>query len=137
MKVYLDSCAVIYLIEKKEPWRQRLEQRLAPDIGTLPAIHFSELTRLECRVGPLLKSDDAALAEYEEFFAAPRFSVIEMGRGVFDLATDLRAAHKLKTPDALHLAAALFAACDEFWTNDTRLAKATENRIRLVALHEL
>ena len=27
----------------------------------------------------------------------------------------------LKTPDAIHLAAALHYQCDEFWTNDNRL----------------
>lgn len=133
----MDSCAVIYLIEKKEPWCRPIKQRLAPDIGPLPIICFSPLTRLECRVGPLAKAEYAILSEYEDFFAAPLFCFIDMGREVFELATDLRVAHKLKTPDALHLAAALHSGCDEFWTNDKRLAKAVENRIRLVAFTEL
>jgi len=49
---------------------------------------------------------------------------------VFDLATELRARQGLKTPDALHLAAALHTGCDEFWTNDERLVRAASGRIR-------
>ena len=35
-----------------------------------------------------------------------------------------RVQHGLKTPDALHLAAALHHGCTEFWTNDDRLRAA-------------
>lgn len=37
---------------------------------------------------------------------------------------------------ALHLAAAIHARCDEFWTNDDRLAKAAEGRISVVAFDQ-
>ena len=36
-----------------------------------------------------------------------------LSRVVFDLATDLRARHRLKTPDALHQAAAIRTRCDD------------------------
>jgi predicted nucleic acid-binding protein len=52
----------------------------------------------------------------------------------FDLATELRARHGLKVPDALHLAAAIEGGCDEFWTNDTRLDKAASGYLKTVAL---
>jgi predicted nucleic acid-binding protein len=39
------------------------------------------------------------------------------------MAAELRAASGVKTPDALHLATALHHGCDEFWTNDDRLAR--------------
>ncbi|MBK8598626.1 MAG: PIN domain-containing protein [Holophagales bacterium] len=41
--------------------------------------------------------------------------------GPFDLAADLRVQHGLKTPDAIHAAAAIRHGCSEFWTNDQRL----------------
>jgi len=37
------------------------------------------------------------------------------------------------TPDALHLAAAIDAGCDEFWTNDRRLERAAAERIEVIA----
>jgi predicted nucleic acid-binding protein len=55
-----------------------------------------------------------------------------MDRAVFDLATELRVRYGIKTPDALHLAVALHAACEELWTNDRRLASAAEGRIRIL-----
>ena len=58
-----------------------------------------------------------------------------MGVGhVFDLATELRAEHGIKTPDALHLAAAIHGGCDALWTNDKRLARAAAERIRIKVL---
>lgn len=56
---------------------------------------------------------------------------------MFDLATELRARHGLKTPDALHLAAAIACGCNELWTNDGRLTRATDNRIRVVTFGQL
>ena len=134
VRVYLDSCTVIYLVEQKKPWCLDIADRLMPKTGPLPLVHFSDLTRLECRVGPMLKSDLIALAEYDDFFAAPGFSLISLDQAVFDLATELRARHRLKTPDALHLAAAIHCGCDEIWTNDTRLSNAPEDRLRIERL---
>ena len=58
---------------------------------------------------------------HDPFFLPPRFEVAPFNRSVFDLAAELRAKFKLKTPDALHVAAARASGCDEFWTNDRRL----------------
>lgn len=137
MLAYLDSCVVIYLVEKREPWRTHIRSRLLPPTGPLPVIWYSELTRMECRVGPKLRDDPTALSEYDAFFATPRFQRVTMDTPVFDLATDLRARHRTKTPDALHLAAAICAGCDEFWTNDHRLEKTSEGRLRIVVTNNL
>ncbi len=50
---------------------------------------------------------------------------------VIDLASRLRIDHRIKTPDALHLAAALVAGCAQFWTNDAHLAKAADNSLEV------
>lgn len=55
--------------------------------------------------------------------------MIDLNRIVFGQATDLRVIHNLKTPDALHLAAALTANCDQFWTNDQQLVKAINDKL--------
>ena len=67
---------------------------------------------------------------YSRLLAHPRSA------SVFALASELRAAHRIKTPDALHLAAALAGGCTEFWTNDDRLANAAASHVRVVALDE-
>jgi predicted nucleic acid-binding protein len=55
--------------------------------------------------------------------------MISWDREIFDLATQIRAKHGTKTPDALHLAVAVVAQCEEFWTNDHRLTAAARGRI--------
>jgi len=132
---YLDSCVVIYLIEAQEPWHTRVRTRLLPmPAGAEPEICFSDLTRLECRVGPLMRGDAQALTEYDDFFATPGVRRAALDAPAFDLATELRARHRIGTADALHLAAAIVAGCDEFWTNDLALEKAAAGRVRIVAM---
>ena len=48
--------------------------------------------------------------------------------------TASRAAHRLKTPDALHLVAAIESRCNQFWTNDKRLAIAAAGHLEVHAL---
>ena len=45
--------------------------------------------------------------------------------GVFRRAAEIRAQFNFRTPDALHLAAAVEAACDVFLTNDAQLTRFT------------
>ena len=53
---------------------------------------------------------------------------------LFERATLLRAESRLKTADALHLAAAITAGCQQFITNDLRLARAAADHIDVLAL---
>lgn len=124
---YLDSCVVIYYIEKEPTLAPRIGAALRALGGQGRAV-ASDLTRMECRVGPRSKDDNDLLARYDAFFALGNVEFAALDAAAFDLATDLRATHGLKTPDALHLAAAIRHGCDEFWTRDRRLASAAMTR---------
>ena len=137
MRVYLDSCMTIYLIEGAAEMRERVGARLLGDAGARPTIAFTDLSRLECRVKPLATGNAATLLDYDAFFATPGYLRLNLDGSVFDLATELRARHRLTTPDALHLAAAIVAGCDEFWSNDDRLRHAAEARMRVVSMDHL
>jgi predicted nucleic acid-binding protein len=127
--VYLDACVVIYWVEDHPVHFQRIDTMLAtPETRVVS----TELCRLECRVQPLRESNPQVLAMYDQFFDGTDLRYVPLDRAVFDLATELRARHGLKAPDALHLAAALEGGCEEFWTSDERLAKAAAGRIALV-----
>ena len=132
MRVYPDTCMVIYAVEQHpELWPRLRDTWLC---SARPSFAVSELTRLECRVGPFRQGDNTLLARYERFFSTPGLLWVTPSRRVFDLATELRARHRLKTPDALHLAAAIAAGCEEFWTNDHRLDAAATGYLRPVTL---
>lgn len=135
MRAYVDSCIVIYLIEGADALRRWIRAALEPFRDDSPVACFSDLTRLECQVGPIRAGDTALLHEYQTFFSLRELGKIRLDLEVFDLAAELRARHKLKTPDALHLAASLWGGCDEFWTNDHRLASAAEGRIQIRVPH--
>lgn len=127
-RIYLDSCLLIYLLEGE---RELSEAVLARMKGAPAEAEFcvSDLTRLECRVGPLRRGDGELLALYERFFASEGVVHIPVDPAAFEVATELRARHGARTPDALHLAAAIVGNCGSFWTNDHRLAPAAEGRI--------
>lgn len=130
-RIYWDSCVAIYRVEHVEPWSSRLAAREA-ELGDEFVLCVSDLTWMECRVGPVASGHAELLARYDEFFARAELVRVPLDREVFRLATQLRATHRLKTPDALHLAAALSAGCDELWTNDHRLDTAAAAALSVI-----
>ncbi len=126
MRVYLDSAPIIYLVEAVAPYAALLEARLsAPD--TLQVC--SDLTRLECRVKPLQTGNQALLTAYNRYLTEIIAESVPLSRVVVDRATELRAQYGFRTPDALHLAAAIISGCDVFLTNDRRLCRCTDIQV--------
>jgi uncharacterized protein len=117
-RVYLDSCIIIYLVEEHPTYAPQLENRLL-NAGSL-GLAFSALSEMECLVMPLRNRNQALIDKFRGWFQQAEFLLLE--RGVFQRASILRADYpSLKTPDAIHLAAARRHGCIEFWTNDDRL----------------
>ena len=56
---------------------------------------------------PALWGDQASLDRFEALFAQPDLLVVELSASVVELATQLRANHGLRTPDALQAACCL------------------------------
>ena len=136
--VYLDACAVIYFVERHPQYFGVLMQRMFTVSGE-PSVRLvmSELLRLECRLKPWRDADVALLARYDAFFGLAEHVWVPLNRPVFDRAMALRADHRLKMPDALHLAAALHGGCDEFWTHDSQLQRAAQGRMTLHTFENL
>ena len=130
--IYLDSCIVIYLIEGPDSFREICYRALAARKTDGVQLCFTGLTRLECRMLPTRKGQQQVLEEYDNFFSLPETRLLLINERVFEMATELRAFQSLKTPDALHLAAALQHGCAEFWTNDLRLKPAAADRLQIV-----
>ena len=63
----------------------------------------------------------ALLQDFDDYFANTIVEMIPLTRDVVDHATEIRAQYNFKTPDSLHLAAAIISNCDVFLTNDQRL----------------
>lgn len=130
---YLDASAVIYLIEGAASIRAQVAAHVAyaekHPIGRLLA---SRLSRFECRVKPLRAGDAAMLATYDAFFTRARLSMLDVSEAVLDRATELRAHHGFKVPDAIHLATAIEAGADVFLTGDSGLMKCPGVNVELL-----
>lgn len=72
------------------------------------------------------------LTQYDRLFTSPVTRRLDLNDAVYRYATELRATQRLKTPDALHLAAAIEHGCDSFWTRDNRLVQTVSGRIQLI-----
>ncbi|HKO48946.1 MAG TPA: PIN domain-containing protein [Polyangiaceae bacterium] len=66
------------------------------------------------------------LERYDTLFGADRVAVLDVSEQVINRATDLRARHGFKTPNAIHLATALESSAAEFWTGDAALSRCTD-----------
>jgi uncharacterized protein len=120
-KIYLDSCIVIYLAEHHPVFAPILTSRIAALENT--ELCISPLVRLEVLVKPMRDANQDLLTHYDKLLA--RLNHLTITEEVYEIALSLRARQALKTPDALHIATARFHHCQQFWTNDERLATQT------------
>ena len=120
--LFLDACAVVYLIEAEAGFHAHVVGQLRELRGCWPGARLavSRLSVLECLVKPMREGATDLIAEYRAFFGASDLSVVELDAQVVDLALTLRARHGLRTRDALQAASALALPSDgrRFITND-------------------
>ena len=129
--IYLDACCFIYLVEGQPEWRTVVAQRLR-NLEPASKLITSQLARLECRTKPMRDGNRALLERYDALFAADRVVVVDVSEHIIDRATDLRARHGFKTPDAIHLATALESSAAEFSTADAALSRCSDIAVTLL-----
>ena len=116
--VYLDTNPIIYSVEKHPIYWPLLQPLWQAAKGKTIEIVSSDLALLETLIGPV-KARDAALANaYEQLFQQAQTRLLPITQPILREAARLRAATRLKTPDALHAATAQQAGCALFVTND-------------------
>lgn len=75
----------------------------------------------ELLVGPMKDNNLAAAESIEQFFDSDAMTMLPYARQAVGLFAELRARHRVKALDALHLAIAASAGVDLFLTHDRRL----------------
>lgn len=118
--IYLDSCILIYAMEDRGARGAAVRRALA-DVEV--EVASSALALQECLVRPMRERNAELRDRYLAMF--DHIETVDLDAAVFVRAAELRADFSLKTPDALHLAAAQVSGCTELWTNDPRLATAS------------
>jgi len=84
-------------------------------------------------VRPLRESNVRALERLDAFFEDPGLSVVAMETAVLDKATELRAHHGLRTPDAIQAASLLTVdPKGAFVTGDGDFVKVPDLRVERI-----
>lgn len=120
--VALDASIFIYYLENHPHYAALANPYFdAHDRGQLRIV-TSAVTLLEVLVRPLRYGDLEVVAQYEDMLSG-RVGIwmIDIDRDQLMLASRLRAEFRLKTADALQLAAAIATGCTQFITNDKRI----------------
>jgi predicted nucleic acid-binding protein len=134
--VYVDTSAVIYRVEQIEPYCTAAMPLWDALDAQRQQVVTSGLTLLEVLVKPL-RDGNAALANLyrQVLLGTLGLDCLPVDRAVLESAAQLRAAHHLKTPDAIHAATALGHGCTLFVTNDADFRRVPG--LPVVVLREL
>jgi predicted nucleic acid-binding protein len=122
-KVAVDSCLVICRIIGDRPEYTSGIASLFHEVDTGEVVLFGSTLLLTEVVGGGF-ADPPDLAKENQIrmiLENPKtITLVQVTRQVALIARDLRASHRLKTPDAIHLASAIFADVDIFMTTDKK-----------------
>ena len=111
----LDTAAFIYFIEENAAYLPVLEPVFSQADSGRRTVVTSSLTLLEVLVVPYRAGDLPLAKRYEALLTGSRgVRLVDLDRDQLRAAAQLRALHRVRTPDALQLAAALSAGCKAF-----------------------
>ena len=132
----VETAPFIYFVERHARYTDLVHAIFdRADRGEIQII-TSVITLLEVLVLPI----EAGQRELQEQYRAMLLDTLHVvavpvSAVIAEQAAILRAAYRLRTPDALHIATALSLGCDAFVTNDHALKRVRE--IRVIVLDEL
>jgi predicted nucleic acid-binding protein len=132
MIIYLDTNILIYAVEHHPIFGPRARTRLANVQSVGDALMISDLTCMECLVGPLRAGNTSLEAQFRVFFAVAGLHLVSIAPAVCERAARIRAKSLFKPRDALQLAAAVEHGADVFLTNDVRLSSFPDLTVELL-----
>lgn len=119
--VGLDTAPLIYFIEENPIYIETVRPFFeAMDRGDFTVV-TSTITLLEVLVHPLRGKNKELAAEYRDILLNSQLMTLGVSNAIAEQAARLRAAHNIRTPDAIQISAALNAGATHFFTNDVRL----------------
>lgn len=126
----LDTVAFIYFIEENPEFLPLLEPVFEQVDGGRREIVTSSVTLLEVLVVPYRAGNLSLVKRYDQLLRGSRgVRLVDLDADQLHAAAQLRALYRIKTPDALQLAAAMSAECKVFVTNDRRLPDVSGLRV--------
>lgn len=123
-RIYVDANTVIYRVEHLEPYASASNSIWEGLQDRTCELESSELILLEVLVKPMKDGNVALASVYRKILLETvGLTCHPIDRAILEIAANLRAAHRLKTPDSIHAATALRHGSSLFLTNDTDFRK--------------
>ena len=134
--VGLDTAPLIYFIEENLAYLETVRPFFeAMDHGEFSVV-TSVVTLLEVLVHPFRRGDATLAQQYRDILLnAEGLTTILLSQDIAEEAARLRAAHNIRTPDAIQMATAIHEGASFFLTNDARLPSLP--RLKVLVLGEL
>ncbi len=134
--VGLDTSPLIFFIEKHPVYADVVRPFFqAVDRGEIHVV-TSTVTLLEVLVHPIRRKDESLAHQYNDILlTSPHIFTMPVTPVTAQLAAELRADYKLKTPDAIQLAVAMTNNAAAFLTNDRDYGSVPS--IDVIKLHDV
>lgn len=128
-----DTAPFIYFIERHPVYLDLMREIVrridaGAIVGRSSVVTLTEVLTRPKQVGDLITEQ----AYRRRLLGSRNFMLVPIDTDTAADAANLRARYRLRTPDALQIAAALRAGGEAFLTNDTALGRVTELRVLLL-----
>lgn len=121
-KVYFDTNIFIYLLQDHHEFSEICLSIIQSAVDKELDGYSGDLVLAELLVKPLKDNNARAVKAVKDLFTEDtRIELLPHTRSAFITAAHLRANHKIKLPDALHLATAIENHIEIFLTNDRNI----------------
>jgi predicted nucleic acid-binding protein len=125
-RIALDTSIFIYQLETNPKYLPLTDDIFAWIERPGSRALTSTITMTELLVQPYRESDDQRVDQFYGLLSTyPNLEWIAPGLEIADLAAQLRALHRLRTPDALQVATAMQSRASAFITNDPVFQRVT------------
>jgi predicted nucleic acid-binding protein len=135
-RLYTETAPLIYYVEENPTYVAKMDAIIeAIEDRPIEAVS-SVITLTEVLTRPVKLGNARLEREYRDILLhSGGFRLLTITARIAESAAALRARYNLRTPDALHVAAAIDVRCDAFLTNDIGIKRVTE--ITVLVLDEL
>lgn len=135
-KIFLDTAPVIYYIEATPAYADIVRAAFTSiDAGQIQAL-VSPVTLAECLTLPIRQNQSKIVQLFTDLLTSTEgISMVEINASIGQKSAELRVQYKLKLPDALQIATAIYYECDAFLTNDIDLKRVKE--LQIIVLEDL
>lgn len=135
-RLYIETAPLIYYVGENPLYVTKMDAIIATIEDRTIEAFSSVITLTEVLTHPVKLGNTRLEQEYRDILLhSGEFRLLPITSRIAESAATLRARYNLRTPDVLHVAAAIDARCDAFLTNDTGIKRVTE--IAILVLDEL